>query len=360
MFQRQIGAQLQRPDPPNNHYKKKVCSKNNGKTNNRTGISNSTDGKNGGQIKFSVRLSRHSYTDPCNNNNNLTRGNTNYYLFVEIERCFNLCTSSTKHNKTMLMKDILYNLISTSEKRKSSNESHPSPYVMIKWRNNQSQEEILVGCTPILNKMCDPIWHDECYEFPLGDSNGTLRLEVWNQQSVENNEMIGLITLNLSTTLILQDDDEVDQGCELNEFTMDLKTKLEEQQTIDSRLLQTTQHKHETLSHNKRNIFPGPQRSRVTNWFQTTFMFKSPTTKMNHSKISPTPKQNYKIINPDPYRRINDIRLKSTEYLGDESSSNSTFRALMLILAYVLLGVIGFSFVFEDWDIRDSLYFSGE
>ena len=63
----------------------------------------------------------------------------------------------------------------------------------------------------------------------------------------------------------------------------------------------------------------------------------------------------YKVPNPQPTRRSQRSRLT---YENVKSSRRTVFIACGLIVAYLLLGMIAFSYVFEEWDPVDSLYFS--
>ena len=75
-------------------------------------------------------------------------------------------------------------------------------------------------------------------------------------------------------------------------------------------------------------------------------------------EIKATTQSHYRIPNPDPYRR-RDVRGTFDDGVGGGSCLSSTFcRALGLIGLYLLLGVTGFSFCFEQLSIRDGLYLS--
>mmetsp|Transcript_16552 Transcript_16552/g.34156 ORF Transcript_16552/g.34156 Transcript_16552/m.34156 type:complete len:687 (-) Transcript_16552:18-2078(-) len=63
----------------------------------------------------------------------------------------------------------------------------------------------------------------------------------------------------------------------------------------------------------------------------------------------------YKVPNPQPTRRNQRSRLT---YENVKSSRSTVFACVGLIVAYLLLGMIAFSYIFEGWDAVDSLYFS--
>ena len=75
-------------------------------------------------------------------------------------------------------------------------------------------------------------------------------------------------------------------------------------------------------------------------------------------EVKATTQSHYRIPNPDPFRR-RDVRGAFDDGVGGGSCLSSTFcRALGLIGLYLLLGVAGFSFCFEQLSVRDGLYLS--
>jgi len=63
----------------------------------------------------------------------------------------------------------------------------------------------------------------------------------------------------------------------------------------------------------------------------------------------------YKVPNPEPTRRNQKSRLK---YDNVKNSKKTLFIALGIILTYLLVGMVSFSYIFERWTLIDSLYFS--
>ena len=63
----------------------------------------------------------------------------------------------------------------------------------------------------------------------------------------------------------------------------------------------------------------------------------------------------YKVPNPEPTRRVEKSHLQYAEF---KSSRKTLLMAVAIIASYLLMGVISFSFIFENWTVVDSLYFS--
>jgi len=66
----------------------------------------------------------------------------------------------------------------------------------------------------------------------------------------------------------------------------------------------------------------------------------------------------YKVANPDPYRRKDIREVPASSGTSGDVLSSTSCRAFLLIISYMLIGMLGYSYMFEQWPIRDSLYFS--
>jgi len=236
----------------------------------------------GSKISFSAK----AYVPPTEFRERELKQSSQKKIFIEIEKCHNL-PSLYFHRQVC-------------------------PFVLIKW-NEKS-----IGWTPVLKKTSDPIWYDECFEFPAENGEGNLTLEVWDLGKNDALTLVGYSKIPSSS----------------------LSDKLESFHPIlSSPYVGTLERVKELLLRNfmlidsKRNI---KSTKRLYN-FTTEF----------------------KVTSPDPFRRSDDFLDKRMEQARQKSIMDSTsMKAMCLVLSYLFLGVIGFSFSFESWSIKDSLYFS--
>ena len=194
------------------------------------------------------------------------------------------------------------------------------PYVVIKFNGEQ------VGSTPVLKGTRNPIWYDECFEFAIVNENEKLLLEVWDVRKNNLTVCIGKSVLDLSL------------------FGSDLK-----------------------LFNSQLGLLQGDGSSReehISIHKQSSFLSKIPTLRLSSRRIPFEKPQKAdfkrnKVMNPEPLRRHYDFRLgMNGQHIENPLIDSTAAKAMGLILVYLLIGIIGFSFSFEAWSIRDSLYFS--
>lgn len=276
---RQIGARLASYEKriPQQHEIKRITLYNRVKKRLKK-LSNLVDN---GSITFSVKIrSSSNYDYECDTE--LDGYKSEGWVFVEIERC----------------RDLASNFIQKTVR----------PFVLIKYNDKE------VGRTPVLKATRNPIWYDECYEFPIDDKPGVLILEVWDTRKKQVEHFLGKTSLHL--TRIKE---------ELSEFD------------------------HRLTFHDDRYDRGSFAILRSTMMRKTQIKTCSPLSTCHNQ---------FKVTNPEPFRRTRDFLHEGEQHLETSFVSSTSFRAMALIISYLLLGVGGFSYAFEDWSIVDSIYFS--
>jgi len=268
-----------------------------------------------GEVQFALQVSRKE-TIEVNDKKCFT-----FSLLIEIERCTDL-----------LQANIFGQLC--------------SPCILVRC------DETVVGITAVLKPTRNPIWHDECYDIPFS-MNGSLPLqtsisvEVWHMRDDGHfNDCIGCTSFQVIQRF---DDVPCTECCvfkrKLNKFKESIPGSYE---VVGSHLNE--------CNDNEVKV-PLSQFGRITACLSRSRLLNRPSPRKN--ALSPQliyKIQSLKCSNPHPFRRRSCF--EDATKLPDKSMLESTlFRALSLVCGYLGLGIIGFSYIFESWSIRDSMYF---
>lgn len=266
---------------------------------------------------------------------------TRKFLRVEVEKCLNLKASLSKITGL-------------------------NPLILIRLDGTE------IGRTPALKNTTSPIWHDELYEFPICSGCKYLSFEVWDAASPTASsqadwDFIGKGTIDVSNLL-----PELEaNGDKFQTFTIALKKwrNMEIDKSGDQPSSCCCPHSTKGDNDAKFHARNAEARGRINNRSKT-IRIKRPTgiaqsfrknrldsiTIIKPNEVARAPGL-FRVENSDPFRR-SDIR-EFKESSGNDSFYRSTsFRALSLIVIYMSVGVLGFSFLFEKWELRDSIYFS--
>lgn len=218
------------------------------------------------------------------------------------------------------------------------------PFVVIKLDGK------VVGATDPLKATRSPVWHDECFDFPMTSSTSfggpslwrrDVMLEVWH---MGNDRQVGQCIGTAAFQILSRLDDKPETTTHI--FTQNLVTSGVE---IDPITYEVRDKALEIQNSNEVQIVP----RRLTRI--ASYLLK-PGPRNHTERYTASYTCKFKISNPKPLRRrhcLND----STKTQEQTMSESTMFRALTLVGLYLLFGVIGFSYVFEKWSIRDSLYF---
>ena len=223
-----------------------------------------------------------------------------------------------------------------------------SPFVIIFWDGKE------VGRTYPIDSTQNPVWHDECFEIPIEFHdrcdvlNGMLSFQVWHMGASDVGEFLGQTAMSIESLA---------ERTKLQVFDRRLRG-FEEAGPID-RYAVTRKYLKKKQKRRLDGGDVGVKLNRVRRLI-TTFRvnraekFGGFMTKPERRVVE---QQGYKVPNPEPYRRRK--CLSAAHHDQDLGWHDSTMlRAFALICGYLIIGIVGFSFVFEQWTIRDSLYFS--
>jgi potassium channel subfamily K len=274
---------------------------------------------------------------------------TGVFLSLEIEKCIDLKLSAVS-------------LLSKGWFLQGRKGSLLCPFVLIKLNNQE------VGRTPALRDTRNPVWHDECFQFPICGECIDLTLEVWEEiapkdSSDSNNyeqrvgDYVGKCSLNIKNLMKLEPNVGTGAGGFID-FDLELMKWRKDKPSKQMKCSCPFQEENESSF-----IKVGDKMRRETVRVQPTGNSfrrkrkKLPSILVEKPTDSSSSKYNFKIKNPIPYRR-KDIREMDAES-DSESLMNSTyFKAMFLMVVYLAIGVVGFSYTFEKWPIQDSVYFA--
>jgi len=271
-----------------------------------------------GRIQLAVRVCDkgvHEEGSRLNDAGHTRRPEVERSIFVEIERCHELNPSGLRQSL--------------------------SPFVIIKLNG------VEVGRTPALvkSKNKNPFWHDECYEFPSMKEQCWLSLEVWDM-GYEPISFIGEGRIMVPN--------QMENSEDIREFDIDLKKWREDSLQVGSFNVQESYIPTSDTHYKSDDINTGHSRP-SRGW--TAGKGRKRILSLEKPMLKSSEQNKYKIDNPEPYRR-RDIRELEERHSREPITSSTGFRACCLIVAYLSFGVLGYSFIFEFWSIRDSLYFS--
>jgi hypothetical protein len=281
------------------------------------------------------------------------------WIYLEVERCHNIQRVSS--SKAISNDDSNKNNVNNTHRNKNSSKhqwkwkwrAKKRPTVVIKYNHRE------VGRTPVLQPTNNPTWQDQCFNFPVrtdadGNPYGDLILELWDS----NGDDI-LVDLVAKSTYPLNKLDAAKRGREeIHEYEESLRLPDESDRVHlmasvrrsslrvrASSITGAIQH-HPGIKYIKRQVTSRPK---IASEMQD-----------DDSDVSMHSGEQFKVlVNPFPFRR-REIQDGSEDDTMDSAGfwSSATVKALSMLVLYLLMGIIGFSFSFEKWSIRDSLYFS--
>ena len=225
-----------------------------------------------------------------------------------------------------------------------------------------------VARTPAIKKTENPVWFDEVFSFPICEKCDSLSFEVWNvcPDKLVINNFIGKCSVDVGSFI---EDIRGDEA--FYEYVMELKRvkKMEEstalcdcpgvrhlENNFSSSIgaaanlvipdAQTSENENESSMIVRTGKLPSFRQKRLNDCLSIE---KPPRrSSASHFKVSE---------NPQPYRR-RDIREAKINEEFEPFYKSTIFKAFAMIACYMLVGVIGFHFCVEKWNLRDALYFS--
>lgn len=182
-----------------------------------------------------------------------------------------------------------------------------NPFVIVKVNDKE------VGRTPLVKDSVNPFWIDEYYQFPINEKSSVV-LEVWsvrvprdanaNSASFRNEQLVGKASIPISTIPLTNNDNVEDVVCKLT--MVDKRVDFDDSNPVESDA-----------------IVEG---------------------------------HDYRIDPPKTLR----LRKELEDMTSEKNSffESTLFKLIGIMIAYFILGVVAYSFLFEEWPIVDSLYFS--
>ncbi len=270
---------------------------------------------------------------------------------LEIEKCEELRMSTPGVSMGVLSSAKMY-------KGQARSDSSMNPFVVIRLNNNE------IGRTPALKNTNRPTWFDEMYKFPMCTHCTKLNFEVWNIKSYsrEVGECIGVATIDTRDLADIHRDEN-----DFLEYDLELYKLRDDDEDITSRHGQCScpdldgqSSPENKLTQQKKPIHHVMKNEFHRGIFKSVKNLAMKISKSTHGQRLPLDNENserFKIENPHPFRR-QDIREENKKEDRGSILTSSTSKALYMILGYMILGVLGFSFVFEDQNWDDALYLS--
>jgi len=220
------------------------------------------------------------------------------------------------------------------------------PFVLVKCNG------VEVARTFPLKPTKNPIWQDECYKIPFPAEHDTAEhifsFEIWNYD-VRNEQKVGPC-IGVTSLKIIRSAREMFGGTEVKVF----EEKLYAYYCADC--LKTYSYVDGELQEQVNSVQVGPSRlTRKLSFRRTSYLVGANNVLKQPDKTSSLGNL-YKISNPEPFRRrscLNDM----TDPPESSFSESTLLRAFLLVICYLLIGVLAFSYMFESWSTRDSLYF---
>lgn len=242
-----------------------------------------------------------------------------------------------------------------------------NPFVLVRLNGKQ------IGRTPALQDTRSPVWFDEVYEFPMCDHCDAITFEVWDAVAnsgilQEVGDFIGKCTVDAKMLMAHGRMEPLDAGDGdrdrdgFQEYTFELKRWHSDDNKKSSMRLNPTncscpQEINEQKQSKNRNSSSQTLHVKRPTGMSSSFriarlnsvLLDRPETELDANK--------FKIDNPYPFRR-RDIRNHQEEEGNEHFYKSTSFKAFSLIMMYMSVGVLGFSFIFERWSVRDAIYFS--
>ncbi|GMH75128.1 hypothetical protein TL16_g06660 [Triparma laevis f. inornata] len=229
------------------------------------------------------------------------------------------------------------------------------PFVIIKIG------DVEISRTRVVHDNANPVWYDECFEFPPAHfdfKKVVFTLEVWDMDTTEVGSFLGLAEF-------------VGEDFQFQTTVQTVTKPLGPSEALKNGVpaLPTARPEssffHRMVSHNDPEEFgflgveKGAKGDLESGGEPSIKQEKS--AKMSWDTLSKKVQRHgkdldaYKIPNPDPTRRSRKSDMVYDEF---KASKRTRYLAVGIILTYLLIGMVSFSFIFEKWTIIDSLYFS--
>lgn len=279
------------------------------------------------------------------NNQRKERQRRKMILCVEVEKCIDLKSSTVSLAKLSHLKNAALN-----------------PFVLLKLNGKE------IGRTPVLKNTKNPIWFDELFQFPICSDCGILSFEIWDIVPTVGiiqaaGGFIGKCTIDVRT---LTANASMGEGT-FQEHNLELKRwRNVENLTISDTSCHCPHPSPEPTSPESGNSMQERSLSTKRNTVHisrptgitSSFRIKRLNSVIIEKPSDDSPASNkFRIENPYPFRR-RDVREYRQSDEEEPFFKSTSFKALSLIMVYMSVGVVGFSFVFERWSLRDSIYFS--
>lgn len=275
------------------------------------------------------------------------------HIYFEIERCDDLIIPT---------KSAVCNLFRTKSSRSGN---IYSPFVLIRLNGRE------VGRTPLVTHLSKPFWMDECFRVPVCEDCSCLTFEVWGAVPKDGRIKIDYFLGRCSISVSY-----IKEGEEMKEYGVDLKrwrhpdsgegkksSKLcdcpsqnelaiccplgGELSLSHKEMVSSVSNRRETI-----RVRPSKYSFPTKHSRRTSIEIEKPSNHLGENALT-----RYRVPNRFPYRR-RDIEHLMEEKEQDSCVQSTLFKAVVLVCAYLTIGVIGYSCVFENWSIRNSLYFS--
>jgi hypothetical protein len=278
---------------------------------------------------------------------------TGNFLCIDIEKCIDLRFSAAS-------------FITRRQFFRRFNKSSSAlfcPFILIKLNNEE------VGRTPTLKYTNNPIWYDEIFQLPICTKCTDITLEVWEEINTSGiggkqtrdrtiGDFIGKCTFDIQSFIkqySKNSGDFVDVTKEIHRWPYNEIDPMEDKRCScpwhdsfsSASMLGNVNQRRETVRVQAAGNSFRRKRQRLP-----SILVEKPKNHQSNQRYD-----QFKIKNTEPFRRKDIREMKSEDQT--ESFMNSPYtKALLLMTIYLVVGVVGFSFTFEHWSIRDSVYFS--
>lgn len=222
------------------------------------------------------------------------------YMFIEIDCCMDLKNSSGGRQQSL--KDMY------------GGKSEINPFVVIKVNEKE------IGRTPTIENSTKPFWLDQCFEFPVSEMCSVV-LEVWTiriprksealNASYRNEQLLGEASISIPSFQANQNEGFQDI---ISNLTMEVDTN----ELIDE--------------------------------------YKDCTSQLGDGSDLVVEGNDYRVPPPKTLR-LRDELMKMTE-VPKSFIGSPPFIAIICMVGYYIVGVLAYSFIFENWSVTDSIYFS--
>lgn len=222
------------------------------------------------------------------------------YMFMEIDCCMDLKISSGGRQQSL--RDMY------------GGKSEINPFVVIKVNEKE------IGRTPTIKNSTKPFWLDQCFEFPVSELCSVV-LEVWTIRIPRKSEALNASYCNeqlLGEASISIPSFQANQNEGVQDIVSNLTMEVDTNVLIDENKDRTLQ-----LGDGSDLVIEG---------------------------------NDYRVPPPKTLR-LRDELMKLTE-VPKSFIGSTPFIAIICMVGYYIVGVVAYSFIFENWSVTDSIYFS--